>query len=87
MGPLREHSFELKGYLLRTNIIPHFVVLAASRLPRVLPRDAGGRRWDGARAREFTAFGMPGRAAALGQRLRLGHSPGTKGYSMPEVER
>ena len=26
MGPLREHSFELKGYLLRTNIIPHFVV-------------------------------------------------------------
>jgi len=26
MGQLREHSFELKGYLLRTNIIPHFVV-------------------------------------------------------------
>ena len=25
MGQLREHSFELKGYLLRTNIIPHFV--------------------------------------------------------------
>ena len=23
---LREHSFELKGYLLRTNVIPHFVV-------------------------------------------------------------
>jgi hypothetical protein len=26
MGPLREHSFELKGYLLRTNIIPHSVL-------------------------------------------------------------
>ena len=26
MGPLREHPFELKGYLLRTNIIPHSVV-------------------------------------------------------------
>ena len=26
MGPLREHPFELKGYLLRTNIIPHFVL-------------------------------------------------------------
>jgi hypothetical protein len=26
MGQLREHSFELKGYLLRTNIIPHFVL-------------------------------------------------------------
>ena len=25
MGQLREHSFELKGYLLRTNIIPHFI--------------------------------------------------------------
>ena len=22
---LREHSFELKGYLLRANIIPHFL--------------------------------------------------------------
>ena len=25
MGQLREHSFELKGYLLRTNIIPHLI--------------------------------------------------------------
>ena len=30
MGLLREHSFELKGYLLRTNINPHFLFFARS---------------------------------------------------------
>jgi hypothetical protein len=30
MGQLREHSFELKGYLVRTNIIPHFLLLVVS---------------------------------------------------------
>jgi hypothetical protein len=40
MGPLREHSFELKGYLLRTNIIPHSVLdrrmfLATARAPNI----------------------------------------------------
>jgi hypothetical protein len=32
MGPLREHPFELKGYLLRTNIIPHSVSKTALAL-------------------------------------------------------
>ena len=32
MGQLREHSFELKGYLLRTNIIPHFVCYLSGRV-------------------------------------------------------
>ena len=38
MGRLREHSFELKGYLLRTNIIPHFVVNQGSADLRSLGR-------------------------------------------------
>ena len=32
MGQLREHSFELKGYLLRTNVIPHFLQLDSLQL-------------------------------------------------------
>ena len=45
MGQLREHSFELKGYLLRTNIIPHSVFLLGERDAIDLRRDdLGGDR-------------------------------------------
>jgi hypothetical protein len=31
MGWLREQSFGLKGYLLRTNVIPHFLLVERLR--------------------------------------------------------
>jgi hypothetical protein len=40
MGQLREHSFELKGDLLRTNIVPHFLLRLVRELAASSCREA-----------------------------------------------
>ena len=54
MGPLREHSFELKGYLLRTNTIPHLIAIAFGGMstPNCLPRTGPGAPLPGRRIKD-----------------------------------